>query len=382
MRRFVSGLGIVVLVAIALVPATGAAERASTREEWPLGATPLDDSPFAGRRNVAVAVRGANAYFVGGVERGGDGGERVKRDAAVLDLRTKRWRDLPELPLPRTLTTGAIWAGKRLIVTGVTCPGDVGDEHGCTGGKQVAATYSVRDEAWRKLKVPRRFRHGLSGGLRPLLADRRVATFVIGESFTVSFDLKTQRWREVPPQVGGSVDAICSTRGYAAFLGGARPGTPNGLRLLEVGGRSWSGPQPGYDGADRGQPPPICSGNDVVIVWATASQATCADPCAQPPQARYEVERVQRFDRATGQWSDAPLPPSGGGVLAVGTGPRRVVDFLGIDGGPGLRLDLVTGTWTPIAAGPDLEQMPRPILWTRGLAVVQDSERLYVYRPG
>jgi len=182
----------------------------------------------------------------------------------------------------------------------------------------------------------------------------------------------------LPLDLGGSVEATCSTHGYAAFVGGAPPGSPIALRLLASGSKDWSEAQDPTAQFEGGFP--ACSRDGVVVASAERRQTTCAVPCALAPEEQYRFARVQRFDLQTRRWSDVPAPPDTR-LLAYSTGHGSFVDFLSNDGGPGLRLMPASGTWSPIAESPDFVQFPNAILWTRGLAVVQDLDRVYVYRP-
>src|SRR5262245_37510474 len=124
MRRLVVGAGIAVVAALVALPPASAAERAPVREQWRLGATAVNSSPFTKRDGVAMTVHGTRVYLVGGsfAPAGTVDRTRAARDGAVLDLRTGRWSRLPKAPFRNTLVTGALWAGRRLVVVGARCP--------------------------------------------------------------------------------------------------------------------------------------------------------------------------------------------------------------------------------------------------------------------
>jgi hypothetical protein len=348
-------------------------EAAPVRESWKVGTTPLDGSKFGTRRAVAIATRESRAYFVGGIATNASGRERTTRDAAVLDLRTKRWRALPDVPFRRTLATGAIWAGDQLVVVGATCPGYVGAEHGCTGGRTVAAVYSADDRSWRRVSVPR-FPRGFFGGPEPLYATRSAATFLVGSTFAVRLDLARDRWTRVRPNLDGSVDAACAARSFAAYTGGAPPS----LRLLRGRDRSWSVPVTPAGAPLIGTMPACTAGNVVVTTGDLRAQA-CSIPCTEPRTLGSSITRVQRYEIETETWSEPPPPPRAA-MQALPTGHGGVVDYLAGDR-PGLRLDLETGMWSDIAPGPQYMSASTPPIWTGGLGILSAADRIFVYRP-
>ena len=146
---------------------------------------------------------------------------------------------LPDVPFRRTVPTGAIWAGDRLVVVGATCPGYVGAEHGCTGGKTVAAVYSADDRSWRKRLGPAVPAWVLRRAGAALRRRRSAATFLIGGTFTVRLDLARDRWTRVRSDLDGSMEATCAAQSFAAYTGGAPPS----LRLLAGPDRSWGVPE-------------------------------------------------------------------------------------------------------------------------------------------
>jgi hypothetical protein len=376
-RRLVVGAGIVVALALLAPPSATADEVAPVRDSWRVGTTPIEGNPIAVRRNVAVAVRGSRAYFVGGVSKDRRGVERRNRDGAVLDLGTKRWRRLPDAPFRKTLPMGAIWAGRNLLVSGLACPGYVADEDGCDRGKRiVVARYSLDAKSWRAVPVPRSFVGRGASPIHPLVASSRHVVFARPGMTAVALDLRSGRWREVTPDLGWVNEPTCAVQRYAAFLGGAPPGAPNALHLVTPGAKRWDGPH-AVDDSGQGVVQPGCTRDAVVAT--TFGSAPCPTACLHPDGTAFG--RVQRYDLATGRWSDIPPPAFGTGLSYVPTGHGRFVDYLGPSSGPGTRLEVATGAWSPIAAGPNLQQSPVTIVWTRGLAVINGFRQLYVYRP-
>ena len=291
----------------------------------------------------------------------------------MLDLRTKKWRGLPDLPFRRTVPTGAIWAGDQLVFVGTTCPGYVGSEHGCTGGSTVAAVYSADDRSWRRVPVPRS-RRGFFGGPEPLYATRSAATFLIGGRFTVRLDLARDRWTRVRSDLDGSMEATCAGQSFAAYTGGAPPS----LRLLAGPDRSWGVPERPAAGPLIGTLP-ACTARNVVVTTGDLRAQACSVPCTGLQTFGSSITRVQRYEIDTGTWSEPPPPPRAA-VQALPTGHGGVVDYLA-GGGPGLRLDLATGTWSDIAPGPEYMSASTPPVWARGLGILTAGDRIFVYRP-
>lgn len=378
----------VVLLAITLgAPAAFSAE--TTSEQWPVGVTTVKNSPLGPRRAPAIAVRGSRLFVIGG-EKIHPGGYPFRRmnDGAVFDLRTKQWKRLPDAPFKRTAVSAAQWVGRNLVVAGVTCPGGVGDEHGCTGGKTVAAVYSARSKSWRSLKVPARFQVRFGAQLAPLMSTRDEAWYLQGGINTLAVNPRTGKWRTITPALLGSVGSTCAAKRYAATLGGARPMEPGGLRLLTVDADDWGplvDPKGFADAPVDGQP--TCNEDSVVVVTADLTPWACTpEACPSKPMTGSSLTGVLRYDLAARVWSTIPAPaPGWTGSYAVGHG--GVVDFIRVDfvnhsgGGPGLRLTTATGAWTPIAPGPQFVEQPNAVLWTRGLVVTQVRDELVVYRP-
>jgi len=340
-----------------------------------------------------MAVRGSRVYVIGG-EKIHPGGYPFRRmnDGGVLDLRTKRWKSLPKAPFKRTMVTSAQWVGRNLMVAGVTCPGGVGDEHGCTGGKTVAAVYSAHSQSWRSLKVPDRFQMRFGGGLASLMSTRDEAWFLQTGINTLAVNPRTGKWRSITPALLGSVGSTCGAKRYAATLGGARAMEPGGLRLLTVDADDWG---PLVDPKGFAAAPidghPTCNDDSVIVATADLTPWACTpEACPSKPMTGSSLTGVLRYDLTAGTWSTISAPsPGWTGSYAVGHG--GVVDFIRTDsispsvsqsgGGPGLRLTTATGAWTPIASGPQLVEQSSAVLWTRGLMVAQVRDELVVYRP-
>jgi hypothetical protein len=379
MHRTAVAVAIVVFALTMGSPAVFGAGDARSR--WPVGVTIVKDSPLGPRRSPAIAVRGSRVFVVGGDKMRGDQPVRHMHDGAVLDLRTGDWTRLPDAPFNRTRTTSAQWVGRRMIVAGVTCPGRVGTEHGCSGGRFVAAVYSARSHSWRSLKVPTRLVRGFGSGLNALMTTKSEAWFLDGETFTVAVNPRTGRWRNIPPSLLGGSGSTCSAKRYAAVVGGIRPMGPIGLRLLSVDDGKWGSleapdafPEPSLGGT------PSCNSDSVIVVRSNLRAQTCAvgSACTEPLTMGSAVARVLRFDLAAKRWSDIAPPAAPAGGAALGHG--RYVDFVA-NGVPGLRLTTATGTWAPIAPGPAFAESPGGFIWARGVAVTQDRNQLVVYRP-
>jgi hypothetical protein len=374
-RRAVTVAVVALAMALWSPAALGAAD---TRSRWPVGVTSVTKSPLGPRRQSAIAVRGSRVFVVGG-EKIHPGGSPYRRmnDGAAFDLRTKTWTRLPKAPFKRTSVSSAQWVGRDLVVTGVTCPGGVGDEHGCTGGRTVAAVYSPRTGSWRSLKVPARFQVRFGARLEPLMATRDEAWFVQSGMNTIAMNPRTGKWRSIPPTLLGSVGSTCAAKRYAATLGGVEPMVPGGLRLLSVDDDEWGSlldphgfPDAPIDGS------PTCNADSVVVVVGDLRGWTCVPGvCPSSPMTGSLLARVLRYDLTTGRWSQMPkAPPTQESGAIVGHG--GFVDFLG----PGLRLTTASGAWTPIARGPKFEVSPYELVAVRGLIVGYVGDELVVYR--
>ncbi len=376
-------VGTAVLLASALVPVLGSPSGYAaklTRSRWPVGTTVVSGSPLGPRRSPALAVRGSKVFVVGG-EKLRDG-QPVKRmnDGAELDLRTRKWQRLPDAPFRRTETTSALAVGRRVLVAGVTCPGRVGGEHACSGGHPVAAVYSVGTHAWRPLRIPARFVRGSLTALRSLMATRDEAWFTVDDS-TVSVNVRTGQWRDIPPPLTGST---CAAGSYAAVFGSNDPSAITALRLLGVHDREWGVPAlpAGFASSAVGGSP-SCNADSVVVVKGDLRAQACTpqQQCTSPQLLGSPLASVQRYDLAARQWStiEPPPPEAQAGASPLGHGP--FIDFFGVNGKPGIRLTTASGTWTPIAPGPKLGDPANVLLWARGVVVTSDDSNLVVYRP-
>lgn len=354
---------------------------------WPVGTSPAP--PPWGRHGTSavIAARGDDVFAVGGVTTRAGQPDRPTRDAALLDLRTRRWTRLPDVPFDGALVQAAQWAGPNLVVTGVVCHGRLSQEHAC-GGPLVAASYSPADRRWRPLTMPASFNRAPSPGtLAPLFTDVRKAFFLWDDASTVAVDPVRGRWRTIQPALlPGS--ATCASPRFAAVIGGIRPGGPIGLRTLARGDETWSvlsPTEPPYIPGTYTGVGPVCDDDSVVQARGTTQRATtCAPPCASGPAVSEPstLTQVRRFALATRQWSDVPLPASKVPAGATsGNGPYAY--FFDAAGGPAMRLTTADGTWSAVAAGPSFPAGLGSIVWTGGLAVTHDSKSggLVVYRP-
>jgi hypothetical protein len=371
----------VVLLVSALVPVLGSGlsdASTTTASRWPVGSTIIASSPLGPRGSPAIAVQGRKVYVVGG-DRLRDG-QPVKRmhDGAVFDLRTRKWKRLPHAPFQHTETTTAVWVGPNLMVFGVTCPGRVGTEHGCTGGRLVSAVYSRRTEAWRPFQVPAAFAHeGFGEALSTLTATKDEARFLVGGT-TVAVNPHSGRWREIGPSVTG---ATCAARRYAAIFGSTPTTGLNALRLVGVNQHAWGTPAlpSGFADAAIGALP-SCDAHSVVVVKGDQRAQTCAlhEECTSIRVFGSPFATVQRYDLASRQWSNVAPPPFPTRAGGSGVGHGSVIDFFDGTGGPAVRLSTATSTWTRLAPGPKSVRAP---VWANGVYVATDDSHLVVYRP-
>ena len=84
----------------------------------------LPASPLSGRRAPASAWTGKELIIVGGYAEEPTGPrrvitDRVFADGAAYNPKTRRWRRLPSLPVPRIGAT-AVWDGRQVLVVGGT----------------------------------------------------------------------------------------------------------------------------------------------------------------------------------------------------------------------------------------------------------------------
>jgi hypothetical protein len=373
----------VVLLASALVPVLGSPSSdaaTTTASRWPVGVS-VTVSPLGLRGSPAIAVRGPEVFVVGGEKL--RNGQPVKRmsDGAVLDLRTRKWTRLPVVPFHRTQTTTAITVGPDVLVAGVTCPGRVGTEHGCTGGRIVAAVYSTRTKRWRSLRVPTRVSgQSFGASMSALMSTHDRAWFLVNGTGTVAVNVHTGGWREIRPPLLGSAGSTCAARRYAAVFAGTAPMGLTALRLLTVDDRAWGTPvlPGGFADAGVGASPSCNAGSVVVVKGDMRMQACPTSGCTTNSVQGSPFASVQRYDLIARQWSTIAPPPFSTSAGSSGVGHGSDIDFFDGAGGPAVRLSTATGTWMRLAPGP--QSVPSPI-WANGVYVGSDDTHIVVYRP-
>jgi hypothetical protein len=316
---------------------------------------------------------------------GGDVGEGISkpdghRDGAILSLRTKRWTRIADAPYPMAGPTG-VWTGSEVVMIGgePRCSNVTGTRE-CRDTVTRAAVYNPSTDAWRRLKVPARFR----SPAQPLGWTGREAWFLLsGHIVGVTPEGSFRRLTSLPE--GLTTDAVCGT-GSVVAVGTRIAVDQTALSLYNPRTDTWTS-------ASAEPPLPVSSllcTNSNVIVIPTAT--TLSD--------------LSRYDTRTRQWAAVPaaaLPrfvpctvTSVYGTCDVprGTTQGRYLDvWLAGKDGSGQRYDPSTNRWSAIAIGPDSPALggPWPFAWIDSLAVTlvateglgsAAGSKLVVYRPG
>ena len=225
----------------------------------------LADLPVAANHAMAAAAAG-RFYVAGGY--GADG--RRRRDAFVLA--GGRWSRLPSMPVTRAAGGAAIIAGKLYVAGGVTGFSGVGD------ARRLARTMLVLDlrtRRWTQLPGPTPREHlGVAAlGGRLYVVAGRLAGLDTNLSVVEVFDPRTRRWQRLPAVPGArGGTGLAASSGALFSAGGEEPQasipsvyrytirtrrwqrlpdlpTPrHGLAVVALGGRVYAvagGPTPG-----------------------------------------------------------------------------------------------------------------------------------------
>ena len=175
----------------------------------------LPAAPLAGRRASASAWTGKELIIVGGYTEEAMGPrrvitDRVFADAAAYNPKTRTWRRLPPLPVPRLGAT-AVWDGRQVLVAGGTAG---------VGRRLLVDVFGYRPSTnrWQRLRPMPRGRDGHVTG------DGHVAVWT-GSRLLVWGGWTVRGGRRVYPRTGLSFDPISNR--WSPLL----PGSPLAGRI-------------------------------------------------------------------------------------------------------------------------------------------------------
>jgi non-specific serine/threonine protein kinase len=182
-----------------------------TRDRW----RRLPDLPAAAHHTMAAAG-GARLYVVGGYGGALGAGARL-RSAFVLDHGT--WRSLPPLPQPRAAGGAAVVAGKLYVVGGV----------GRSGLARQAFALDLKTRRWEQIPAPTPREHLAVTAARGRLyaLGGRTRGFETNLRTFEVWTPGTQRWRRLAPlpQARGGTGAAVAAGSIVSVGGEAPSGT-------------------------------------------------------------------------------------------------------------------------------------------------------------
>lgn len=188
-----------------------------------------------------VAYKG-KLFRAGGFTAHNKAGEKQNlesvADFAAYDPATKKWSDLPKMPVPRSSHDAVMIGDKLYVVGGWAMVGEAKDWHGTS----YVIDLSNDDLKWQALPKQPFFRRALSAG------HHEGKLFVIGGMQKVGkpttavgvFDPATDEWREGPKLIG---EKGMTGFGSSAFTIGERlyVSTYDGnVQRLNMDGKSWT----------------------------------------------------------------------------------------------------------------------------------------------
>lgn len=284
-----------------------------------------------------------------------------------FDLRTGRWRTLPEPPLgPYVIDPPVSPVEHGFLAFGRECDAvvadpDMEDATLCSRGRIVGARFDLPSNTWRRLHLPAlpagddaARAHGAIFGR----ADRRLRLATVG-SATYTFDVASDTFRAVDAEPGRSISCAigptfvtarnATDDRTAAARGGPAP-TTSSYSTSVLSGTSW---------ADLPTPPPrsladtsavLCTNAGVLVLGANAGAGN-----------RYSFALDAR-DEAWRSVADLDVPVDGA-ISAVAPDGAIVV----VPGRRAMRFRDRDGSWRPV--NPTLEDMSSGFVVVDGLAV-------------
>ena len=355
-------------------PSAGTAA-ALVQDHW----SELPAAPIAHREAGVIAWTGTHLLVWGGASDGRSDAT-LYADGASYDPATKQWTTLPAAPISARTQMGWVWTGSSLVVFGGY--GSV-DSNGIVATLADGAIYTPSTNSWRKLPAA-----PLSPRFNPELVWTGHEVLVIGgdpadESLDgpgyaageAAYDPSSNRWRRLPvmPSIAGHdvrhLQAIATARGIVVGQLWQHVTTDGNTTDIGAGvdfvvydpsQNIWTTRETSAATTDD-QP----SGLDGVTVagdqlLVLPGQGWHGDSSTWPPAFG---QHGYRLDLATGTWSAMPAGPiDNTDPLGVWTG-SALLEYTGtigssIDGGPTTGAgesavwDPNPGTWTSLPTAP------------------------------
>jgi len=253
--------------------------------------TPLSK---ARSRLALVSVNGTALYAIGGESSQG----QPIADVDVYDLNFNEWRSAAPLPLP--LANAAVTvASSQIVIAGGTTTGSATE----LAISDLLLVYSPADDSWREWgRLP-----GALAGVSLVLAGD--ALYLLGGwdgqamrdevwriSAQIGQDVAPTDWELVTRLPGGQAFAGAVVAGDDIFVAGGYDGRRELSRALAYNGASESW---------RDLPPLSTPRGGITLLYDGLAIFAVGGGWTLP------VDTIERFDPATGLWSNSPAPISG-----------------------------------------------------------------------
>jgi N-acetylneuraminic acid mutarotase len=201
----------------------------------------LPEAPIDGRTHHSAALWGSKLVVWGGCQwlniRQGGG---YFGDGAILDLKTKKWKKLPEAPIDsRAHHSSVLWGSKLVVWGGMKGPPTIKFNDG--------AILNLETMRWEKLKAPiqARCRHSTAlWGSKLVVYGDGYPAFSHGDGALL--DIQTKKWEKLPesPLVCRSNNTAVLWRSKLVIWGGEThdPSTlhfTNDGAILDLQRREW-----------------------------------------------------------------------------------------------------------------------------------------------
>jgi hypothetical protein len=285
----------------------------------------LPTAPIAHREAGVVAWTGTHLLVWGGASDGRSDAT-LYADGASYDPATKKWTTLPAAPISARTQMGWVWTGSSLVVFGGY--GSVASD-GTVAPLADGAIYTPSTNSWRKLPVA-----PLSPRFNPELVWTGHEVLVIGgdpadesadgpgyAAGEAAYDPSSDRWRKLP--------AMPSTPGHEVRHLRAMA-TERGIYV----GQMWQHVTTDGDSVELDAGVDFVAYDPAQNTWT--KRATSAATLDDQPSG---------LDGVTVAGDQLLVLPGQGWHGDSSTWP-------GMLGGHGYRLDLATGTWSAMSAGP------------------------------
>ncbi len=367
----------VLSVLVVAVPPVGATPAGS---RWPPGVTVVTDSPLPPRNTPALVAMGNRLLvFGGGLVGEGVSNPELHRDAAILDLTTRKWRTIAPSPFPFVAASG-VWSGSQVVVVGaVPNCSDGADGTGCPTSSLGAAVYTIATNTWRAVRLPKNLGE----------PNRWFTTALHWTGSEALFSLDAPDGIAIRPSDGAvrpvSLPASPQTAGEC----------DTGSRFVSIGLRNLDGharlqPVVTNRTASRAAAGPSFDMTASGSPWSVACTSTNAIV------ASGDGSTIARYNFASRRWTDvSPLPSVA--PCTIGSARCEQYRFTGHDdefdtwlpgGARALRYVTKTGRWADVAPGPGTDASAEPI-WVGNLAVATrfdpvsgaDTGELVIWRP-